>query len=505
MTPFFPSNPLSQFTMKIMLSKLTRIVLLISLLITARFATQAESVSLAPQYFVAFPPGLNPALATNLLLRCLELITTVPAESSLTFLQAIEFGEIATVIAAGDPDEIRLMDESVSRAVLQLRKFLLAGSTAETKFRGQLQLPRLIDEIGARRLPGRNAVLVLVGDPRLESVYPAEKSWSMQAGLVPSDGTLRTPYPQTPWGVQGRSLLRGTTIHWLTDRRDWMMSSVHEERVKRFLHLWFKLQGSEGLCSFFGDAQRVFDNAAHQASLPVVHAQLSSDLSVAMWSDPHPPTLSTNDRSGGPIRLMVNTPAPTVRPGPPNIPSLPTAPDLAGVMNQKVDLLFAGLATNQMGIASVWFSEDAQADVDFWVRPHRTPPDDEKSEIRFSQTNVVGGHLLHDLTRSFLGSETPEFTSASWEGVILDDPRLDEATIWLNVFKTSKPVTGLLRALWRGKSVDIPFRFDVTQGDKAGGRNHREDSPCWFRINLRDQFPTPQPGAPSRLTDVTAF
>ncbi len=191
----------------------------------------------APQYFVAFPPGLKPSLATNILMGSLELVTKVPAGSTVTFLQAIEVKELASFTVSGAADELRLHDEVTARGMIEVRKYLLIASPGESHFEGQLQLPRLVDEIVARRVSGRNAMLILGGDPRVESIYPAERPWSLKTGLVPSDGTLRQSFPQYLWGVQGRNGLGGTTVHWLIDRPDWMVSSAHEERVKRFIPL----------------------------------------------------------------------------------------------------------------------------------------------------------------------------------------------------------------------------------------------------------------------------
>jgi hypothetical protein len=333
-------------------------------------------------------------------------------------------------------------------------------------------------------------VLILVGDPRLESVYPAEKSWSMKTGLVPSDGVLRTPYPQTPWGVEGRSSLRGSTVHWMTDRRDWMFSSAHEERVKRFLHLWFKLQGSEGLCSFFGDAERVFKNASLQAASPVVKAELTPDSSVAMWGDPPPLALGTNAIPTVAAKLLVTQPIPVIRPGPSNIPAIPMRPDMAGALSRSTESLFSELGSNQLGIAAVWFSEDPKADIDFWVRPRIGTREDDNSEISFSRTNAPGGRLHKDLTSASTAMAVPDFTGASWEAVTLDDPNFDEIAVWLNVFQTAKPVTGQVRALYRGQAIDIPFRFDVVNGDKAATKGHREGSPFWLKVDIRGLAPS---------------
>lgn len=459
----------------------------LSIVWSARAVPRAE----APQYFVAFPPGLARPLATNLLVKSLELVTNVTSGSTVTYFQAIDFREIAHLEISGDPNEYRLQDPAVAGALLEVRKYLLFNSPQETNFSGQLQLPRLVSEIEARRLPRRNAVLVLVGDPRLESVYPAEKAWSMKTGLVPGDGILRTRYPDTPWGVQGRNALRDSTVHWLIDRPNWMMSSAHEQRVKRFLHLWFALQGSAGLCSFFGDSDRVFGHAARQVAVPVMAAELSSDFSFTMLTDARPVTLITNASILESSELSVAQPPVVDRPRPAGTLN-PAASGEAVKAIRQANLLFSSLHTNQLGIAVVWFSDDPKADVDLWVRPRRASESGQTDqEISFKQPQIPGGRLHQDLRSSVTDAQTPDFTETAWEAVTLDDPDFHELTVWLNVFATSKPLSGLVRAYYRGRSVDVPFRFEISAGDGAGNRSTREQGPAWLKVELATLVPRP--------------
>ena len=146
-----------------------------------------------------------------------------------------------------------------------------------------------------------------------------------------------------------------------------------------------------------------------------------------------------------------------------------------------------------IGIAAVWNAEQG-TDIDLWVAAKPGLP-----EAFWDRPNVERVSYFRDI-RTSQGVRAETQWQAIWEYCEIQQAQIAEPTVWLNVFAASGPVSGIVRVQFNGRSVDRPFKFAVTNGNRAHDANLavRGRSPYWQRIDLKEFFPEVTVSTPSR-------
>jgi hypothetical protein len=80
---------------------------------------------------------------------------------------------------------------------------------------------------------------------------------------------------------------------------------------------------------------------------------------------------------------------------------------------------------------------------------------------------------------------------SNWEYVeATETADLSKISIWLNVYRTRPPVTGIVRVQYLWQIFDHPFAFNVTRGSAGWDSDltARRQSPYWQEIRLDSCF-----------------
>lgn len=135
--------------------------------------------------------------------------------------------------------------------------------------------------------------------------------------------------------------------------------------------------------------------------------------------------------------------------------------------------------TGGMTIGIVWTSAGPRTDVDLYCTPKSGA-----AELSFQTMKTPEGEYLRDIRSPQAPSATEQWRTHC-EVIRLERADPAEATCWVNLFDNpnSAPVTGIVRILIEGRTVDVPFRV-IGKGDKAAGRNARDRSASWLRIDI---------------------
>jgi hypothetical protein len=146
-----------------------------------------------------------------------------------------------------------------------------------------------------------------------------------------------------------------------------------------------------------------------------------------------------------------------------------------------------------MGIAIIWQAAPG-TDIDLWVAANAPLP-----EAYWRRPRVERVRHFRDIRTSQSVKGHPNW-KAAWEYCEVKSARLDEVSVWLNVYDADGPVTGIVRVQFNGKILDRPFKFDATRGNR--GRDStlasRARSPYWQKIHLEEFFPSPSESSSRR-------
>jgi hypothetical protein len=338
-------------------------------------------------------------------------------------------------------------------------------------------------------------------------ILPNEESFSMVESRYPSDGHLARPLADSPYGIvekQGRLL--NATVLWAFNSQNIWSSQLHSEVVKRWWSLFVAGQGGV-LAGFNSDTPQILLAAARherhpvgayavnpndadlimhvangrQAALKVERSKLAPAVEVqaaAQVAPPPPSSIVAADPR--PPQPALVPPAEQPRPAPSAESRLKPAPapDIAAPSEIPIP------ASGNIGVAAVW-QADPGTDIDLWVAARPGLP-----EAYWHRPRVQQVRYFRDIRTAQSVKDNEQWRQA-WEFVEIERARLDEPTVWLNVYEAASPVIGIVRIQFNGRVVDRPFKFAVRHGNKGLDSNPsaRVRSPYWQEIRLADFFP----------------
>ena len=125
------------------------------------------------------------------------------------------------------------------------------------------------------------------------------------------------------------------------------------------------------------------------------------------------------------------------------------------------------------------------ADVDLYVAARPGAP-----EVFWRRAEATDAVYFRDIRHAGPQGRSGDWT-ASWEYVEVKHARLEDVSVWLNMFDTKGSVKGIVRIQWNGKTVDKPFEFNLNRGNQGADSSlaQRRQSSYWQEIKLRDLFP----------------
>jgi hypothetical protein len=366
-----------------------------------------------------------------------------------------------------------------------------------------IRLPELLQAASDRPAPA-GRILVLLASPFC--IVPNEESFSMVEARYPSDAHLARPLAESPYGIaEKRGRLAKTEVLWAYQSENIWSSQLHRERVTRWWSLFIAGQGGV-LAAFNSDAPQTLFAAARPNHYPVgQYAVNSEDADVVMHAADGrqvPLKLSRNKS----VPLAEPQPAPAVPPSqasaaiissspPPPAPAPPENPPLVSKPEPEQKLLVAESdikapaeipipAAGNIGVAAVWQAAPG-TDIDLWVAARPGLP-----EAYWHRPHVEHVRYFRDIRTAQSVKDNAQWRQA-WEYVEIEKARLDEPSVWLNVYEAAGPVSGIIRIQFNGRVVDRPFSFNVRRGNKGQDSNpsFRVRSPYWQRISLADFFP----------------
>lgn len=509
---------------------------------------KAEPAAATPRhYVVAIAPGLSKEKGAEVLKQSFDLLLNrAQPGDRVEFYDAPQLTKLASVVVPAGSARERANSREFAAKFGALKKLLSEPSVSEPRLAGQLRLPQLLDTVATACQPNQQTTLVLVGSPLFITTHPNEVAFNMESGLTPGDGMVTCSSSRSLFGTAERKgQLSGRVIHWLTPSDVWATSEIHRSAVLRF---WTVFAGEQGaaLVTFSSDPGAVFDRAVRGEDRPLMSAKADpNDRGLIMRPPPAfhreavaslpPPSIEVPSKPTAPppepkpITISPPTPpappvaAPVVAaPVAPPVAPAPSAPASVGppVVQQSEPEPLAkpneeALAavpvikeipkapTGHIGIAAIWqvpIRSSRNADVDLFVAAYPGA-----SEVYWKRPRAEGAIYFRDI-RHASEAQSSESWRTSWEYVEVSHAEISRVSLWLNVYDTSGPITGIVRVQFDGKVVDKPFRFDVTRGNRGNDSRiaDRRRSRFWQEIRLEEMFEPTLPTSDEQKARVTS-
>jgi hypothetical protein len=320
--------------------------------------------------------------------------------------------------------------------------------------KGQVNLPLLPQTIERLRRTNLPARIVIFGDPLY--VNPRHKGFSHEGGFVTTDASIGaelTPFRLAP------SLPKGSKVNWIVPSPTFGVDEEHQYAVTRFNRLYIQRLQSRLLrttidpklaFSFLDDNTPVVEPVEGQpgrreVSFQTVSIEKSKGLATLQMATAEISRQFQGHEDGPEAVLM-------------------------GAERQK----------DRIALAINYFSEDPLCDVDLCIAS-----DGLEGEINFLTPERSWGRLYRDLRKADTSREPfDDAQYKNWEWASIDHARLNDLSLWLNVYQTTKPVRVTVVRVWQGDRKTLVYDFDLSSGDGGANRNNRSASPCWKRIPL---------------------
>ncbi|MCG3148934.1 MAG: hypothetical protein PCFJNLEI_02386 [Verrucomicrobiae bacterium] len=496
-------------------------------LIFAHSATATPDQHQSRHYVVLISSDLPAKLGEKVFGQSLQLLLKQARPGDrVEFLAAPKGTRLADVVVPEGTVRERANSREYAGQFGALKQFVTTSSAPDSSQAMQLRLPQLLDDIGRSFHPQEILTLIVVGSPLYIASNEREAAFDMEKGLTPSDGMIAASIKDSLFGTKERKgQLQGATVHWLTPSDDWALSEVHRRTVIRFWAVFVGVQGAT-LSTLCSDTARVFGNAVQGESTPIIDAILDpNDRELVMRPPPvfrritalpveshvevrpvETPTRLVTPPAATPVsevhpttNRMVESqipiePAETPsRPETPAVipeiavPLLPTAPKVESPAIIKAVTEIPQTPQGRIGIAAVWevpTGAASAADMDLYVAAQRGG-----EEVYWRHPEAPGAFYFRDVRHAGPAQNGGDWT-ASWEYVEVKHGRLEDVSIWLNVYSARSSVSGIVRIQFNGRTVDKAFHFAVTRGNRGGDSNlsKRRESPYWQEIKLADLF-----------------
>ena len=470
------------------------LTILFALIATAMAVPAASSspASAPRHYVIAIGAGLPANQGDELFKQSLDLLLNrAQPGDRVEFLAAPQGNLLAAVVVPPGTARARASSREYAAKFGTLKQFLTKPATFESRMATQLRLPQLLDEIARARRPQEDLTLIVIGSPLYLASNEREAAFDMEKGLTPSDGMIVASVNESIFGTQERKAqLQNSTIHWLTPNDDWAVGEMHRRAVTRFWTLFANEEGAM-LSSFSSDTARVFDRALQGGTGTMMNVTLDpNDRGLVMRPPPIfrretapsvesginvPPARTLSHATA----LATNSPVPVISPVP--------KPGVASAAIAKAVAEIPRTPPGRLGIAAIWEAPAhaaATADVDLYVAAHPGAP-----EVFWKRAEATDAVYYRDIRHAGPQGSSSDWT-ASWEYVEVRHERLQDVSLWLNLFETKAPVKGIVRIQCCGQTVDKPFSFTASRGNQGADSTlaQRRQSSYWQEVRLSDLF-----------------
>ena len=400
------------------------------------------------EYFYLLADGLEAGLKADIGSLIVKHIEVAKPGGIIHFVRTPDNNWLGTIDVPQEQGRKRFRNRDLLNAFKPVLGYLKDDSDVPDDFRGQLNLPSLVERFWSLRKTDGDPMIILAGTPLYHD--PDQHQWSCRGRRHPSISSISDFTSTLPFRNPNLKPLPETTqIRWLLPFNNWGDSKEHEDKLLEFYRLVFDQEIGGELTRFTANPQSLLEQS-----------EASGFPALPECNDQHPPrilTLPESEPTVAPIGTTWNAPA-----------------EVESEIQRVLD------SPNQTLFAINWQSGFADTDIDIWLNEKGA-----REQLNYRNMKTSFGELVRDI-RHTGSADASDSEFSSWELAIVnkDIRSLDDFELWLNFYDGGGPANVRLITVYRGTQTASEFRFSGRGGDRANGENRRDRSASWLSVNL---------------------
>lgn len=338
--------------------------------------------------------------------------------------------------------------------------------TSPTDGSDQVDLPGLATAIKSRhetKLPLRVAIY---GSPLY--LDPNKQAYSHEGKFVTADGAIDVE--PSPFRTDVK-LPEGTRVTWVTPDALFGYDTVHRDAVIRFNTLFIQELGGE-LVRTTDKVELLFNHfppepiarIARRTDDGTTRVQRSEDSRIAN-AEPTAPFMLGEQR----MRIAEREATQTASDREAMVAEAMTTPD-------RIMLIIT------------WESEDPHCDLDMWLTSNGL-----EGEVYHANPKLPWAELTRDVQHTRHASGAPDVEKH--EGVLVKHGRIEDLTLWINVYRTRSPAKVKITRIWNRERKSRTVEIKTASGDGGRFQRFRVGSTAWKRVNLLSFSAADTPGS----------
>lgn len=330
----------------------------------------------------------------------------------------------------------------------------------------QINLPNLATAIKARRDTKLPLRVSIYGSPLY--LDPNKQAYNHEGKFVTADEAIDVP--PSPWRTKVK-LADGTRVTWITPNALFGYDSVHRQWVSRFNALFIQELGGQ-LIRTSDKPELLFNHFSPEPIEPIDRIASSSKTriqrsedSLIEGGDPTSPFLLDQELMEAAGREATDT------------------------ADRREAMIAEALQnTNRVMVIITWESDDPNCDLDMWLTSNGL-----EGEINHANAKLPWAELTRDVQHTEHASG--EADVEKHEGVLVKHGRIEDLTLWVNVYRTRAPARVTITRIWNRERKSRTVEIKTQAGDGGRFQRFRVGSTAWKRVNLFRFSAADEPGS----------
>lgn len=330
---------------------------------------------------------------------------------------------------------------------------LLSSPTPEGS--DQIDLPGLVTAIKGRRETKLPLRVSIYASPLY--LDPNKQAYSHEGKYVTADGAIDVE--PSPFRTDLK-LPEETLVTWITPNALFGYDAVHRDAVIRFNSLY--IQEISGTLVRTSDKLELLFN--HRMTEPVARVARSTDDGTTRVQRSEDSRIE-NDNPTSPFLLDQKR-------------MIVAGRENADPANKREAMVAEAMTNpNRVMVVITWQSEDPNCDLDLWLTSSGL-----EGELNHANPKLPWGELTRDVQHTEHASGVADIQKH--EGVLVKHGRVQDLTLWINVYQTRSPATVTITRIWNQDRRSRTVVVKSETGDGARYQRFRSGSTAWKRINL---------------------
>jgi hypothetical protein len=286
---------------------------------------------------------------------------------------------------------------------------------------------------------------------------PRKQAYNHEGKFVTADGAI--DLEPSPWRTKVK-LPADTLVTWITPDANYGYDTVHRQYVDRFNRLF--VQEIDGTLTRISDKpEQLFHHFAPEKIEHIVKLVDGNTTRVQRSED----TVVEGGDPTGPFAMGQGLMTVAGR-------------EATNTANDREAMVAEAMRNaNRVMVIITWKSEDPNCDLDMWLTSNGL-----EGELNHANPDLPWAELTRDVQHTEHASGEADIEKH--EGVLVKHGRIEDLTLWINVYRTRSPATVTITRIWNRNKQSRTVEIKTEAGDGGRYQRYRVGSTAWKRVNL---------------------